>query len=101
MLTAAFFLLSLVVASSALAVPRDPFDPLITPGQTSGNSDGGDTGTGTVDGNDGDVFVPGENEPLPNTGGNVDGWFVLSYGLIAAGVTALTVHQMRQPIKLR
>jgi LPXTG-motif cell wall-anchored protein len=41
------------------------------------------------------------NDGLPNTGGNVMSWWVVAYGLLAAGATSLLVAWSRRPISLR
>lgn len=100
---AAVLFLSLLVSAPAFAQVRDPFDPLVT---DEGNGAPGPDNQGTID-SDGSPFDgdtngnTNEDEGLPDTGSEMDGWLVLSYGLLAAGATAICVAQMRRPISLR
>jgi hypothetical protein len=101
---AASLFLLLVVAAPAFAHERDPFDPAISsnnvqPGPNNNDSNGdGTNGDGTPVGPSDHT---GGRDNLPSTGRGVDAWVVLSYGLIAAGATALGVARMRRPLTYR
>ena len=99
LLTSVLFLI-VIGATVAGAQVRDPFQPLVT-------SDGSPVQRG--DAANRDPFppnpVPGPDNPgdrdLPFTGSDPSGWVVLSYGLIAAGVTTILVARARRPISFR
>ncbi|MEA2498161.1 MAG: hypothetical protein QOH26_566 [Actinomycetota bacterium] len=94
-----FLLLVVFVSGPASAQVRDPFAPVVTEGGVAPqpNAPGG------VDPiPNGAPFDPDNgNDGLPNTGGNVMSWWVVAYGLLAAGATSLLVAWSRRPISLR
>ncbi|MEA2461409.1 MAG: hypothetical protein QOH90_1586 [Actinomycetota bacterium] len=96
-LISALFLL-VIGASLAGAQLRDPFQPVASGDgnvQPAGpdNSNVIEPGPGPAN--------PGDGKDLPFTGSDSSGWVVLSYGLIAAGVTSILVARARRPISLR
>lgn len=99
--------LVLAMAAPALAL-RDPFDPVISQTEITGDGTGttgdgtGTTGDGT--GTDGDgtgtdgtgTNVAGENgaDGLANTGVDPEPWLVAAYVLIAVGAGAVVVSKV-------
>ena len=97
LLTGVVLLLAVAFAGPAAAQARDPFSPVVTEGDTP-----------NLPGEPGVQPLPNVNpnpdpgvEGLPNTGATQTNWWVVAYGLLAAGSTALLVAWSRRPISLR
>lgn len=92
--------LVLTMAAPAFAI-RDPFDPVVSQAEISGDGTGttgdgtGTTGDGTGTGGDGTTIL-GENgaDGLANTGAETEPWLVAAYALIAVGVGAVAVSKL-------
>lgn len=87
-LLATFVLLGTVVAGPASAQVRDPFIPLIRPAEVTGTTEVGTTTQQPAGFTGGIAETSPGREGLPATGGDVSGWLVLAYVLIAAGLGA-------------
>ncbi len=93
--------LVLTMAAPALAL-RDPFDPVISQTQITGDGTGttGDgtgttgDGTGTDGAADDDVVAGNSSEGLANTGVNTEPWLVAAYALIAIGAGAVAFSKV-------
>ena len=73
---------------------RDPFEPLVQEGTTTGTSAvEGTTVGGPVTGT---VSQP-TSDALPNTGGDISPWLAAAYGLVALGVAAVVWGRVRAP----
>ncbi|MDQ3646179.1 MAG: hypothetical protein M3345_04505 [Actinomycetota bacterium] len=101
LLVATFLLL---LAGSAVAEVRDPFDPVIdlSPdvGTGVGTGTGADPGSGTGLGDPLTSGGPGD-DPLSDTGSDASSWLALAYLLGALGVGALTVAKTFEPFAPR
>jgi LPXTG-motif cell wall-anchored protein len=87
----------LAIAPAAGAQARDPFEPLVTEGSSTGDTSAAGSvagaGTGTGEGATGTTSAftapTTRAETLPNTGGDPSSWLVVASVLIALGGAAL------------
>jgi hypothetical protein len=88
---------ALAPAAAAQQGQRDPFEPLISEDQGTGQVPSGivDPGTGTDQPSDQSPTTSGGS---PNTGMPADDWSGLAYMLIALGAAAVIVARLRRPL---
>jgi LPXTG-motif cell wall-anchored protein len=91
-----------VAAMPALA-QKNPFEPLITEGDTTTQPDGDTTTTDTTDTTTTTTTdtQPSEDEPLPNTGADPGRWIGLAALAISLGVGLLILARVIHPPALR
>jgi LPXTG-motif cell wall-anchored protein len=91
------------VAAAPAFAQKDPFDPLITEEDTASQPDGDTAPIDTTDTDDTTTIEPqpGEDEPLPSTGGDPGRWIGLATLAISLGAGLLILVRAMDPPALR